>query len=172
MRPTGIHAFLRAGDGEIPLASAPIGKDGYFRLRLPQPPEGVSYHLVASGATVDGQTVYMHRYGVTKSDPKLTLTLPDAPGAITVTDPTRGAAFSWEASDSAVTAYRVAIEAIGQDGDTLWEGWTTGTARQMPHSDELKLLKDGESYRYSLTAVTAADKAAELTELAAAEWAG
>ena len=84
---------------------------------------------------------------------------------------TKGPHFTWEAQDSDVAAYRLSIEDIGQDGETLWEGWTSGTAIQMPASDELKLLKEGESYRYSLTAVTAADKSAELTGLATAEWA-
>lgn len=167
-----IRAYLRAGDGEIPLATANIGKDGYFRLKLPTLPEGVSYHLVASGATDSGETVYVHRYGVTKSDPKVAIQLPDAPTTVTVTERTKGPDFSWEASDADVSAYRVSIEDIGQDGETLWEGWTTGTSIRMPDHADFKLLKEGESYRYSLTAIKleAGKSASDLTELASANW--
>jgi hypothetical protein len=172
VKPQSIRAYLRAGDGEIPLASANIGRDGYFRLRLPTLPEGVSYHLVASGTTASGETVYTHRHDVTKSDPKLTFKLPEAPGAIDVAERSKGPDFTWEAAGSDVSAYRVTLTEIGQDGETLWEGWTTGTSLNLPNHDDFKLLKEGESYRYSLTAIKmeGGKSASDLTELASSAW--
>lgn len=172
VKPQSIRAYLRAGDGEIPLATANIGRDGYFRLRLPTLPEGVSYHLVASGTTASGETVYTHRHDVTKSDPKLTFKLPEAPGAIDVAERSKGPDFTWEAAGSDVSAYRVTLTEIGQDGETLWEGWTTGTSLNLPNHDDFKLLKEGESYRYSLTAIKieGGKSASDLTEVASASW--
>jgi hypothetical protein len=171
LKPQAVRAFIDVGDGEIPIANTAVGKDGYFRLRLPPLPEGASYHLVASGQTEGGQTSYVHKYNVTVADPKIEIPLPDAPATINVTNPGKAASFSWDPAGSDVTAYRVAIESVGQDGDTLWEGWTSGTAIRLPSSKELTLLHDGESYRYTLTAIRVADKGKlDLPALALQPW--
>jgi hypothetical protein len=158
LKPQSVRAFIAVGDGEIPIASTTCGKDGYFRLRLPNLPEGATYHLVASGQNDAGQTSYVHKYGVTVADPKLDIPLPEAPPTVSVTDRSRTPAFAWEPVGSDVTAYRVSVESVGQDGDTLWEGWTTGTAIRMPNNKDFTLLHDGESYRYTLTAIRIGDK--------------
>ncbi|MFP5502849.1 MAG: hypothetical protein ACLGIN_10200, partial [Candidatus Sericytochromatia bacterium] len=89
VRPLSVRAFLRVNEGEIPVGATTVGKDVYFRLRLPALPEGASYHMVATGRSETGQTVYLHRYGVAQSDPKLTLQLPDGPGEVTVAELTK-----------------------------------------------------------------------------------
>lgn len=171
VRPQVVRAYIQAGDGEIPIMSVPVGKDGYFRMRLPQLPEGVTYHLVASGMSTTGDTVYLHRYNLSASDPKLSFQLPDGPGGVTVVERSTGPDFSWEAKDADVAAYRLALEEVGEEGETLWEGWTTGTSLNLPNSKEFGLLKEGESYRYSLTAIKLAeDGKLDLTTLAAQPW--
>lgn len=171
IRATNVRAYIQYNDGEIPLSSAPVGKDGYFRLRLPDLPEGATYHLVASGTSDSGQTAYAHEYALKKSNPKLILTLPKPPDQVTVNDRSKGPRFAWEPVGSDVSAYRLSIEGVGQDGDTLWEGWTTGTAIGLPKVKELGLLKEGESYRYSLTAIKLEEKGKlEMATLATQPW--
>lgn len=171
LKPRTVQAFVDVGDGEIPLASTSCGADGYFRLRLPPLPEGATYHLVASGENDAGQVSYVHKYNISVADPKLDIPLPDAPSGITVTDHSKSPAFSWESTGSDVTAYRVAIESVGQDGDTLWEGWTSGQAIRLPSSKDFTLLHDGESYRYTLTAIRLSDKGKlDLPSLAIQPW--
>lgn len=171
VRPLSVRAFLRVNEGEIPVGATTVGKDGYFRLRLPALPEGASYHLVATGRSETGQTVYLHRYGVTQSDPKLTLQLPDGPGEVTVAELTKSPKFTWEGKNSEVSAYRVTIESIGDASDTIWQGWTTGTAIRLPSSKEFNLLKEGESYRVGLAAIKLdEDGKLNLGGLAAQPW--
>lgn len=171
VKPVSVRAYIQVGDGEIPIATAAVGKDGYFRMRLPQLPEGASYHVVASGQSDSGQTAYVHEFEIESSDPKMAFTLPEAPEPATVTDRTKYPRFNWEPVGSDVSAYRVAIEKIGQEGDTIWEGWTTGTGIGLPKIKDLALLREAESYRYSLTAVKLQDdKKLELITLATQPW--
>lgn len=172
IRPVSVRAYITVGDGEIPIATANVGKDGYFRLRLPQLPDGANYHLVASGQSDSGQTAYAHEYDLEASDPKMTFKLPAAPEALSVLDRSKHPRFSWEPVGSDVSAYRVAIEKVGQEGDTVWEGWTTGTGIGLPKVKDLALLREGESYRYSLAAVKLADdKKMELISVGTRPWA-
>jgi hypothetical protein len=171
VRPTRVSASIRVGDGEIPLVSVPVGADGYFRLRLPSLPEGATYHLTASGQSEAGQMSHRHLYDLEGPDPKLSLALPSAPDSVRLDDRTKHPRFSWEALGSKVTAYRLSVERLGDDGDTLWEAWTTGTAVHLPNSKELPFLREGESYRYTLAAVTLLDdKKFELSDVASRPW--
>ena len=172
VRPVSVRAYITVGDGEIPIATANVGKDGYFRMRLPQLPDGATYHVVASGQSESGQTAYAHEYDIETSDPKMALKLPAAPEDLQVLERTKHPRFSWEPVSSDVSAYRVAVEKVGQEGDTVWEGWTTGTAIGLPKLKELALLREGESYRYSLAAVKLADdKKMELISVGTRPWA-
>ncbi len=172
VRPVSVRAYITVGDGEIPIATSNVGKDGYFRMRLPQLPDGANYHLVASGQSDGGQTAYAHEYEVEASDPKMTFRLPTPPETLTVLERTKHPRFSWEPVGSDVSAYRVAIEKVGQEGDTVWEGWTTGTGIGLPKIKDLALLREGESYRYSLAAVKLADdKKMELIGVSTSPWA-
>jgi hypothetical protein len=171
VRPNRVSAGIRVGDGEIPLVSVPVGADGYFRLRLPTLPEGATYHLTASGQSEAGQTSHRHLYDLEGPDPKLNLALPGAPEGVRLDDRSKHPHFSWEAVGSDVTAYRLSVERLGDDGDTLWEAWTTGTAVHLPNSKELPFLREGESYRYTLAAVKLVDdKKFELSNLADRPW--
>lgn len=171
VRPVSVRAYITVGDGEIPIATANVGKDGYFRMRLPQLPDGAQYHLVASGQSDSGQTAYAHEYEIEASDPKMAFKLPAPPEAMSVLDRSKHPRFSWEPVGSDVSAYRVAIEKVGQEGDTIWEGWTTGTGIGLPKIKDLALLREGESYRYSLAAVKLADdKKMELIAVGNQPW--
>ncbi|HEY9724170.1 MAG TPA: hypothetical protein V6D47_19375, partial [Oscillatoriaceae cyanobacterium] len=158
VRPLSVRAYLHVGDGEIPLLTVPVGQDGYFRMHLPTLPDGASYHLAAAGRTANGQTVYVHRYDLTSGEAKLDLQLPDGPGALDVTSRTPAAVFGWEPKSTSTAAYRLTLETVGRDAQTIWQGWTTGTALHLPDSKDFKLLKPGESYRATLTAITLGDK--------------
>ncbi|MEB3328092.1 MAG: hypothetical protein VKQ33_02535 [Candidatus Sericytochromatia bacterium] len=171
VRPTRVSASIRVGDGEIPLVSVPVGTDGYFRLRLPSLPEGATYHLTASGQSEAGQTSHRHLYDMEGPDPKLSLTLPGAPDGVRLDVRTKHPRFSWDALGASVNAYRLSVERLGDDGDTLWEAWTTGTTVHLPNTKELPFLREGESYRYTLAAVTLLDdKKFELSDLADRPW--
>lgn len=171
VRPQRVLAALQVGDGEIPIMSVPIGKDGYFRLRLPPVPDGVTYHLTATGQSETGQLAYKHLYDLEAADPKLTIKLPDAPSGVTVAERGKHPRFSWEALNSQVTAYRLSVDKVGPDGDTLWEAWTGNTGANLPNVKELSFLREGESYRYSLSAVKLLDdKKFELSQVVDRPW--
>lgn len=158
VRPLSVRAYLHVGQGEIPLLTVPVGQDGYFRMHLPALPDGASYHLAAAGRSANGQSVYVHRYDLTAGDAKIDLALPEGPGALDVTSRTVAAGFGWEPKATSVAAYRLTLETVGRDARTIWQGWTTGTALQLPASKDFTLLKPGESYRATLTAITLGDK--------------
>ncbi|MEB3197268.1 MAG: hypothetical protein VKP62_08700 [Candidatus Sericytochromatia bacterium] len=171
VRPTRVQAAIVVGDGEIPLASVPVAKDGYFRLRLPPLPEGATYHLTASGQSETGQTSHVHVHDLEAADPKVSLKLPEAPDSVTPADRSKHPRFTWEAHSTQVTAYRLAVEKTGPDGDTIWETWTSGTGASLPNVKDLYFLREGESYRYILSAVKLVDdKKFELTNLADRPW--
>lgn len=172
VRPVNVRAFISVADGEIPIASVPVGRDAYFRLRLPALPEGAAYHLVAAGQDEQGAMVFAHEHDLAEANPKLALTLPKPPGAFSVTERSRGPAFAWEAGGAEVGAYRVALESVGAEGDTLWEGWTSGTSVRLPNLQAFNLLKEGVSYRVTLTAIkTAGRDRVPLLAVATAPWA-
>jgi hypothetical protein len=171
MRPLRVLAAIQVGDGEIPIASVPVAKDGYFRLRLPPLPDGATYHLTATGQSETGQLSYRHLYDLESADPKLSLKLPDAPTAVTVIEGGKHPRFSWDALNSQITAYRLSVDKAGPDGDTLWEAWTSGTGANLPNIKELAFLREGESYRYSLSAVKLLDdKKFELSQIVDRPW--
>lgn len=151
--PTSVTAYARVADGELPVATAPVAQDGYFRFKLPPLPEDASYHLVAQGRSESGQTVAVHRYDVTASDPKLEFRLPDAGAKVTVERRTIAPVFSWELPDSQAQAFGLSIETIGESPRTLWTGWTTGNALRLPAHEDFKRFTAGSTYRYRLTAV-------------------
>lgn len=171
IRPTRVLAAIQVGDGEIPLASVPVEKDGYFRLRLPPLPDGATYHLTATGQSETGQMSYRHVYDLEAADPKLSFKLPAAPAVLSIVERGKHPRFSWDAMNSQITAYRLSVDKVGPDGDTLWEAWTSGTGAHLPNVKELSFLREGESYRYALSAVKLLDdKKFELSQIADRPW--
>lgn len=171
IRPVRVLAAIQVGDGEIPIASVPVEKDGYFRLRLPPLPDGATYHLTATGQSETGQLSYKHLYDLEAADPKLSFKLPDAPATLNVVERGKHPRFSWDAMNSQITAYRLSVDKVGPDGDTLWEAWTSGTGANLPNVKELTFLREGESYRYSLAAVKLLDdKKFELSQIVDRPW--
>lgn len=148
-----VRAYVQVNETELALESARIGNDGYFRLRVPDLPNGATYHIVASAQNELGQIAYAHRWGLNGPSSKVNLPLPKSNVSVTVDEASLTPKFSWEGSGADVAAYRLTLEDAVTEGDTIWEGWTTGTAIGLPEAKGLDLLKADHSYRYQLTAI-------------------
>lgn len=167
IKPRQVQVLLSTEDGgEVPLLTRTPDRDGYFRFKLPSPEEGTAYHLVASGVDPSGSATYAHIHKIAGESHQYDLTLPDLPATPSVRTETNPE-WSWSAVPD-VSVYRVRLETSGDDGKTLWEGWTTGTSVALPQLPGLA-LKHGESYRFTLSAIKT-QGAFELAEIAATPW--
>lgn len=171
LKPRQVHAILVDGDAEIPLITRTPDKDGYFRFSLPPLEEGQSYHLVATGLDEAGNTATAHLHKLTDSDLKLELALPDLPSAPEFHPEDLAFGATWRGSSNA-SVYRVRVESVGDDAQTVWEGWTNGTLLQMPDPTIIPILTKGKTYRATFSAVKVADGTPyELTAVPSVPWA-
>lgn len=168
IKPRQVQVLLVTDDGaELPLLSRAPDRDGHFRFKLPSPEEGTTYHLIASGVDSSGSATYAHFHKIAGESYQYDLTLPDLPATPSVRTASNPE-WSWSAAPD-VSVYRVRLETTGDDGKTLWEGWTTGTSVALPQIPGLS-LKHGESYRFTLSAIKT-QGAFELPEIASTPWA-
>jgi hypothetical protein len=171
LKPRQVHALLVEGDAEIPLITRTPDKDGFFRFSLPPLEEGQTYHLVATGLDEAGNTAYSHLHKVGDSDLKLELALPELPAKPEFQSQELAFGAHWRGSANA-SVYRLRVESVGDDAQTLWEGWTSGTVLAMPDPETLPILKKGQTYRASFSAVKVAEGTPyELTSVPSAPWA-
>jgi hypothetical protein len=171
LKPRQVSVRLVTELGEVPLLTAKPDKEGYFRFALPQPGEGQTYHLTASGADADGDIVYAHKLKINASDLKVEIPLPDVPKAPHIALDEQPIAVSWQAADWA-SVYRLRLETIGDEPVSVWEAYSTATKVTLPDPDVLAVLKKGTKYRLTLTSIKVADGVAyELQEVEAAPWA-
>ncbi len=171
LKPRQVHALLVEGDAEIPLITRTPDKDGFFRFSLPPLEEGQTYHLVATGLDEAGNTVYSHLHKVGDSDLKLELALPELPAKPEFQPQELAFGAHWRGSANA-SVYRLRVESVGDDAQTVWEGWTNGTVLAMPDPETLPILSKGKTYRASFSAVKVAEGTPyELTSVPSAPWA-
>ncbi len=169
IKPRQVQVLLATDEGaEISLLSRTPDQDGYFRFSLPAPEEDTTYHLIASGVDSRGSATYSHIHKISGPSHAFDLTLPELPATPSV-DTRTTPEWSWSAAPD-VSAYRVRLETTGDDGKTLWEGWTTGTSVMLPQISGLA-LKHGEAYRFTLSSIKT-QGAFELSEVATTPWAG
>ncbi len=171
LKPRQVHAMLVEGDSEIPLITRNPDKDGYFRFSLPPLEEGQFYHLVAMGLDEKGNTAYTHLHQLDDSDLKIELALPDLPAMPQFQPEELAFGASWSGSANA-SVYRLRVESLGEDAQTVWEGWTSGTVVGMPTFETVPILTKGKKYRASFSAVKVAGGTPyELTSVPRAPWA-
>lgn len=171
LRPRQVAVALVTEYGEIPLLTRTPDKEGYFRFALPQLGEGQTYHLTASGTDTAGNVVYAHKHQLNAGDLKMEVALPEPPKEPRFDPTATPLSFAWEAYEG-VSVYRVRVESMGEEPQTLWEGYATGTRVLMPEPDVVPLLKKGEKYRMTLTAIKVAEgQPYELSSIAAEPWA-
>lgn len=171
LKPRQVHVLLVDGTAEIPLITRTPDKDGHFRFSLPPLEEGQTYHLIATGLDEAGNTAYSHLHKLADSDLKLELALPDLPAAPEFQPDELAFGASWRGSSTA-SVYRLRVESIGEDAQTVWEGWTSGTILAMPDPKTLPILTKGKKYRASFSAIKVAEGTPyELTSVPSAPWA-
>jgi hypothetical protein len=159
------------GNSEIPLITRTPEKDGHFRFSLPPLEEGQTYHLIATGLDEGGNTAYSHLHKLADSDLKLELALPDLPSQPEFHPDELAFGASWRGASTA-SVYRLRIESVGDDAQTVWEGWTSGTVLAMPDPEKLPILTKGKKYRASFSAIKVAEGTPyELTSVPSAPWA-
>lgn len=167
IKPRQVQVLLATDEGaEVALLTRTPDQDGNFRFKVPSPEEGTTYHLVASGVDSGGSASYAHIHKIAGQSYQYDLTLPELPATPSVSTETTPE-WSWAAAPD-VSVYRVRLETTGDEGRTLWEGWTTGTSVALPQVQGLS-LKHGESYRFTLSAIKT-QGAFELAEIAATPW--
>lgn len=170
LKPRQVHVLLVDGNAEIPLITRTPETDGFFRFSLPMLEEGQSYHLVAMGLDEAGNTAYSHLHKLEDSDLKLELALPDLPTEPEYHPESLSFGASWKGSANA-SVYRLRVESIGEDAQTVWEGWTSGTAVGMPDPELLPILSKGKTYRASFSAIKVAEGTPyELTAVTSVPW--
>jgi hypothetical protein len=172
LKPRQVTVQLVTDNGALPLLTRTPDKEGYFRFSLPALGEGQTYQLIASGADAEGDVVYAHKHKLNASDLKLEIALPKAPGAPKVDAYAEAAGVvSWDAGDD-VSVYRLRLETTDEDPQTVWESFSTGTRVALPDPDVIPLLKKGEKYRLTLTAIKVADGVGyDLAGVSAEPWA-
>ncbi len=171
LRPRQVAVQLVTDYGEVPLLTRTPDKEGYFRFSLPALAEGQTYHLIASGASEQGDVVYSHRHKLNASDLKLELELPAAAKAPNVASAEDPVAITWDGMEGA-SVYRLRLDTTEEEPTTVWEAYSTGTRVSLPDHDVLPLLKKGEKYRLTLSAIKVADGTAyELSGVMAEPWA-
>ena len=171
LKPRQVHALLVDGDAEIPLITRTPDKDGFFRFSLPPLEEGQTYHLVATGLDEVGNTAYSHLHKVADSDLKLELALPELPAKPEFQPEELAFGANWRGSANA-SVYRLRVESVGDDAQTVWEGWTNGTTLGMPDPATVPILSKGKTYRASFSAVKVAEGTPyELTAVPSVPWA-
>jgi hypothetical protein len=171
LKPRQVHALLVDGETEIPLITRNPDKDGHFRFSLPALEEGQNYHLVATGLDEAGNTAYSHLHKIADSDLKLELALPDLPATPEFQPQELAFGAVWKGSSNA-SVYRLRVESVGEDAQTVWEGWTSGTTLAMPTPETLPILTKGKTYRASFSAIKVAEGTPyELTSVPSAPWA-
>ncbi|MBI6545709.1 MAG: hypothetical protein HY692_02885, partial [Cyanobacteria bacterium NC_groundwater_1444_Ag_S-0.65um_54_12] len=167
IRPRQVQAFLATDDGaELLLMTKAPDQDGYFRFSLPALVEGTTYHLVASGVSTGGNAAHAHLHNLAGPSHSHDLVLPDLPATPSFTT-AEGLVWTWPAMPN-VSVYRLRLESTGDDGKTLWEGWTTGTKLTLPGLPALA-LRHGDPYRYTLSAIRT-QGAFELPEVGFTPW--
>lgn len=170
LKPRQVSVALVTDYGEIPLLARTPDKEGYFRFALPPLGEGQTYHLTASGTDSAGDVVYAHQHKLNAGDLKLEISLPAPPKEPKFDPTTTPLSFAWEAYEG-TSVYRVRVESVGDEPQTLWEGYSTGTRVLMPDPDVIPLLKKGDKYRMTLTAIKVAEgQPYELASIAAEPW--
>jgi hypothetical protein len=168
IKPRQVQVMLSTEDGaEVALLTRTPDKDGHFRFSVPAPEEKTTYHLIASGVDSAGNATYAHLHRLAGQSFQYDLTLPDLPATPSVVTDTTPE-WSWNAAPE-VSVYRVRLETTGDDGKTLWEGWTSGTSITLPQVGSLA-LKHGESYKFTVSAIKT-QGAFELIEVASTPWA-
>ncbi|MNR81344.1 hypothetical protein D3C72_120850 [compost metagenome] len=171
LKPRQVHVLLVEGEAEIPLITRTPDKDGHFRFSLPPLEEGQTYHLIATGLDEDGNTAYSHQHKLADSDLKLELALPDLPAKPEFQPDELAFGATWRGAANA-SVYRLRIESVGEDAQTVWEGWTSGTVLAMPSHETLPILTKGKKYRASFSAIKVAEGTPyELTAVPSAPWA-
>lgn len=171
LKPRQVHALLVDGDSEIPLLTRVPDKDGHFRFSLPSLEENQSYHLIATGLNEKGDTAYAHLHKLADSDLKLELALPDLPASPELQSEELAFGAVWRGASTA-SVYRLRVESVGDDAQTVWEGWTSGTVLGMPDAKTVPILTQGKTYRASFSAVKVAEGTPyELTAVPSAPWA-
>lgn len=172
LKPRQVSVQLVTDNGAVPLLTRTPDKEGYFRFSLPALAEGQTYQLIASGADAQGDVVYAHKHKLNASDLKLEIGLPKAPPSPKlemVEDP--AGLVSWDAVDD-VSVYRLRVETTGDEPQTVWEGFSTGTRVALPDPDVIPLLKKGEKYRLTLSTIKVADGTGyDLASVAREPWA-
>lgn len=172
LKPRQVAVQLVTDNGAVPLLTRTPDKEGYFRFSLPALGEGQTYQLIASGADAQGDVVYAHKHKLNASDLKLEIALPKAPPAPKLDvfgDP--AGLVAWDAVDD-VSVYRLRLETAGDEPQTVWESFSTGTRVALPDPDVIPLLKKGEKYRLTLTAIKVADGTGyDLAGVASEPWA-
>ncbi|HEY9900764.1 MAG TPA: hypothetical protein V6D00_16410 [Pantanalinema sp.] len=157
LKPRQVSVQLVTDTGALPLLTRTPDKEGYFRFSLPALGEGQTYQLIASGADAEGDVVYTHKHKLNASDLKLEIALPKAPIAPKLDAFEEPAGLvSWDAVDD-VSVYRLRVETAGDEPETVWESFSTGTRVALPDPDVIPLLKKGEKYRLTLTSIKVAD---------------
>ncbi|MBO9540847.1 hypothetical protein J7643_09675 [bacterium] len=172
LKPRQVSVQLVTDNGAVPLLTRTPDKEGYFRFSLPALAEGQTYQLIASGADGKGDVVYAHKHRLNASDLKLEIGLPKAPPApkLDMFEESAGLV-SWDAVDD-VSVYRLRLETSGDEPQTVWESFSTGTRVALPDPDVLPLLKKGEKYRLTLSAIKVADGVGyDLASVTAEPWA-
>lgn len=171
LKPRQVAVQLVTDYGEVPLLTRTPDKEGYFRFSLPPLVEGQTYHLIASGASEQGDVVYAHRHKLNASDLKLEVELPTAAKAPNVAAGEDPVAITWDGMEGA-SVYRLRLETTADEPTTVWEGYSTGTRITLPDHDVIPLLRKSEKYRLTLSAIKVADGTAyELSGVMAEPWA-
>ena len=168
IKPRQVQVFLTTEQGEeVALLTRSPDQDGYFRFSLPAPDEGMAYHLVASGLDSAGNAAYAHTHKIAGPSHAYDLVLPELPATPSMSVDAQ-TEWTWTAVPD-VSVYRVRLESSGDQGKTLWEGWTTGTGIVLPQIAGLN-LRQGDPYRFSLAAIRT-QGAFELPEVGTTPWA-
>lgn len=171
LKPRQVHVLLVDGEAEIPLVTRNPDKDGFFRFSLPALEEGQSYHLIAMGLDDEGNTAYSHLHQIGDSELKLELALPDLPAKPEFQPQDLAFGAYWKGASNA-SVYRLRVESTGDDAQTVWEGWTSGTTLAMPEIATLPILSKGKTYRATFSAIKVAENTPyELTSVPSAPWA-
>lgn len=148
MRPRQLHAYLRWEGEEAFLFSRPLDADTrHFRVELPTPPEGASYHLELTAQGKD-QISYYHVYDLVKGQKDLKVAFAQAPNKLSAI-PSETPTFRWDGDGD---LFRVALLDTVKD-EVIWEAWTTQTSLTYPLTVGGAKLSNKGKYEWRVSAV-------------------
>lgn len=148
MKPRQLQAYLRWEGEEAFLFSRQLeGDSRHFRVELPTPPEGASYHLELTAQGKD-QISYFHLYDLVKGQKDLKVAFAPAPTNLSAI-PSETPTFRWTGEGD---LFRVVLLDAVKD-EVVWEAWTAETSITYPLTVGGAKLSNKGSYEWRVSAV-------------------